>query len=141
MEEKIVGNFIIQIAGKPVENVEKALDVVLKKLKDEKKKFKVIEFEIGEPELDEDTTLYSGFLDLKIKFNEVKELLNFVMDYTPNSIEIEEPTEIELDNGNLSDILNEVSGHILNNNLEVMKLRANVHVLNKQLLELKDKKG
>lgn len=140
MGEKIIGNFIIQIAGKPVENVDKALDVVLKKLKEEKKKFKVIESEIGESELDEETTLYSGFLDVKIKFEEVKELLNFVIDYTPNSIEIEEPTEIELDNGHLTDILNDLSGHILRNSAEVRNLRAHVHVLNKQLIDLKEKK-
>lgn len=137
MAEKIIGNFIIQIAGKPVENVDKALEVVLKKLKEEKKRFKVISSEISESELDEETTMYSGFLDVKIKFEEVKELLDFVMDYTPNSIEIEEPTEIELDNGHLTDILNDISGHVLRNSAEVRNLRAQVHILNKKLLETK----
>ncbi len=139
MAKKIEGRFIIQIAGKPLINVEKALNFVLENLKKEKTKFKVIDSEIVEPELDEETTLYSGFIDVAIKFEEVKELLDFVFEYTPNSVVIEEPAEIEIEIASFNGVLNDISGHVLNLNSEIRNLRAQVHYLNKQISEAQDK--
>lgn len=129
MTQKIVGRFIIEIAGKPVENVEKALNLVLEKIKEEKKRFKIVESHVGEPELNEETTLYGGFLDIEIKFSEVKELLNFVMDYTPTSIEIVEPEELNLNLVEINDLLNVFSSTQLEANSKIRNLSAYIHML------------
>lgn len=136
---KITARFIIQIAGKPVENVNKALNIVLDKLNSQKDKFKVIESELVEAELDEETTLYSGFLEVSAKFKEPKEILNFILDYTPTSIEIEDPQKIDLDAGSFTDILNDMSNHIISTQTHIRHLSANIHVLNKKLKELEEK--
>jgi len=140
MSKKVVGQFIIQIAGKPVENVEKALKFVLDKIKKENKKFKLREYHIANPELEDKTTLYSGFLDLELGFNETKDILDFIADYTPTSIEIIEPEKIELNSHDLTGILNDIAHHLLRASAEVRQLRAHVHVLNKEKEQQQTKK-
>ena len=133
MTDKIVARFIIEIAGKPVENVEKALNLVLDKIKSEKKRFKLVESHIGEPELNEETTLYDGFLDIEIKFSEVKELMNFIMDYTPTSVEVVEPDTIKFDLVDINDFLNTYSASLLELHGKLRNLNAHIHFLNKKL--------
>ena len=135
MTEKITSRFIIQIAGKPVENVEKALGHVLDKLKSEKDKFKLLESSIEKPELNEESTLYSGFLDISASFVDVKSILEFILDYTPTSIEIEDPENIEITNDVLTGVLNDMSNFILASQNEIRKLRAHSHILAKKLDE------
>lgn len=129
MAGKISARFIIQIAGKPQENVEKALGVVEDKLKNDDN-FKLVESEISDVEIDDKSTLYSGFLDVLIKFNSAKDILGFIMDYTPNSVEIEEPDVIKVDNNDFSNILNDFSTFILAAQSQIRKLNAHVHMLN-----------
>ena len=135
MTEKITARFIIQIAGKPVENVQKALEHVLENLKKEKEKFKLLESSIEKAELDEETTLYSGFLDISASFADIKSILEFILDYTPTSIEIESPELIEMDNHVLTGVLNDMSNFILTSQNEIRKLRAHSHILAKKLEE------
>ena len=138
-DKKIIGNFIIQIAGKPIENVEKALNLIAEKLNEEKENFKILNIEIEEADLDEETSLYSGFIDAKIRFNDISKLLGFIVDYTPNSIEIEEPDKIILTNNNITEILNDLSHIILNTQMQIRKLNANLHIMKKKIDEKENK--
>lgn len=128
-DETIKGNFIIQIAGKPQNKVDQALNTLIEKIKEEQK---LKEYEIEESEYDEESTLYSGLVEVGIKFNTVRDLLEFIVDYTPNSVEIESPENIKLDNSSLSAALNDFSSHILKSNQEVRKLRAQIHSMKKK---------
>lgn len=130
---KITARFIIEIAGKPQENVQKALERFKDDFEKEKDLFKLISCEIEEPELSEESKLYSGFLEVDAKFKDVSSLLNFVADYTPTSIEIEEPEELTLDSFELAGVLNDVSAMVLKSNVERHKLRYHVNYLQKQL--------
>ncbi len=133
--EKITARFIIQIAGKPVTNVEKAIDFVLNKLNNEKENFKVIESHKEDAELDEETTLYVSFIEVTAKFVSADKLLAFILDYTPTSIEVEEPASIEMSNFDFTAILNDFSNNILGLLSENRKLKAQLNFLVK-----KDKK-
>ncbi len=132
MAKKINARFIIQIAGKPVENVQKALEVIVDKIK-ESKDYKVLESEIIEPELDDKTTLYSGLIELSIKFENAQDILGFIVDFTPNSVEIEEPEEITMDNNELTAILNDMSSKLLESQTKIRQLNAYVHMQNQKL--------
>jgi hypothetical protein len=112
MAKKISARFIIQIAGKPVENVEKALNLVLDKIKKEGK-YSLFDSLIEEPEYDEKTTLYSGFMEVALKFDKTIDILDFIVDYTPNSVEIEDPEKIEFNAYELTGVLNDFTGKIL----------------------------
>ena len=138
MAQKIEARFIIQIGGKPLENVEKALKVVLKKLEDEKK-FKLIESDIGEAELDEKSTLYLGFLDVLVKFDDPRDILEFIVDYTPTSVEVESPDNIKMNNDDLTAVLNDMSNFILKAGHNIRSMRAQMHVMQEQLEKSKKK--
>jgi len=127
---KIKVRFIIQIAGKPVENVQKALEHVLGKLKEETEKFNIVESHIEKPELDDKSTLYSGFIEVLAVFKDSTHILEFILDYTPTSVEVEEPEEIKLNNSDFTGILNDFSQNILNHQSEIRNLRAQIHMLN-----------
>ncbi len=140
MAQNIIARFIIEIAGKPVENVDKALNLVLDKLKKEEKNFEIIDSFVEEPELDEKTTLYLGFLEVTAKFEDMSKLLGFVLDYTPTSIEIEEPEKIKFDSLELTKILNDLSQSMLKSNAELRKHKAHIFMQNKKIEELQKKK-
>ena len=140
MGNKITARFMIQIAGKPVENVEKALQAVLDKLKSEKKKFKLVQSDVIEPELDEESTLYSGVLEVLAKFDDTELLMEFILDYTPTSIEIEDPDSFTFDSSAFTAILNDMSSHILKTSMKLNQAHATLHFLNNKLKELESKK-
>lgn len=132
MNNNIKAMFIIQIAGKPLENVNKALELVEKKLKDDKR-WKILESDIIEPELDEESTLYSGMIEATAKFNTSGNIMEFIMDYTPNSIEVEDPSTINLNLSEFNGMLNDISNYMLASQTQIRKLNANLHMLKKQL--------
>lgn len=136
---KIIARFIIEIAGKPVENVQNALEKFKEQFENESDKFKVVELELNEPEYSDESKIYSGFLDLELKFKGVEALLGFIIDYTPTSIEILEPQEIALDSNDLSGILNDMSASLLKTNIELMKYKQAASMMHKELQTLKKK--
>ncbi len=136
---KVIARFIIEIAGKPVENVENALNKFKDQFEAEKKKFKVVEIDVNKPELNEESKLYSGFLDMEVKFSSVETLLSFIIDYTPTSIEILEPQELDLDSLEFSNILNDMSSSLLKTNIELMKYKQAAAMMHKELQTLKKK--
>jgi hypothetical protein len=137
MSNKITARCIMQIAGRPIEPVEKALSLIVEKLK-ENKAMKVIEEDISPPELDEESNLYSGIIELLIKFDDLQTMLGYISDFTPNSIEIEDPSEIKLDNVNLTEALNDMSTQLLKTNLKLRKAESMIFSLNKRLRETQE---
>lgn len=126
---------MLQIAGKPVENVEKAMDMVLEKIKTSSD-FKFLDCEKIEAELDEESTLYSGILDVGLKFENAEKLLGFIVDYTPNSVEIEDPQTIKFDCASFNSILNDMSSAFLKMQMQVRQANAGLHYLNNKVKEL-----
>lgn len=137
---KIIARFIIEIAGKPVENVQKALEKFKKQFEEEKNKFKLVEIDLNNPELSEDSKLYSGFLDMEIKFTDVGSMLGFIIDYTPTSIEIVEPSDLEFDSAEFSGTLNDMSASLLRTNIELMRYKQAAGQMYQELETLKKKK-
>lgn len=139
MGSKITANALIQIAGRPIEKVEEALKIVVEKIKEDKR-IKVNSEEISEPEFEEESKLYSGLIELNAKFENTQTILDFIVDFTPNSIEIEEPNELKFDSAEFTGILNDMSAHMLRANIKNQKLNSQLYSAVKQLQELKPKK-
>jgi hypothetical protein len=53
--------------------------------------------------------------------------MNFMVDYTPTSIEVESPQTIKLDNSDFTEVLNTLSQIILRGQNEIRQLRAYIH--------------
>lgn len=132
MGKKITAKFIIEIAGKPVENVDKALNYILDKLKNEKENFNLVEHFVGEPELDEKSTLYQGFLEVTAKFEDINKMLGFIVDYTPTSIEVEDPQKIVLQANELTAVLNDMSGTLIRVMNQLRGANAHIGMLHKK---------
>ncbi len=132
MADKIKARFIIQIAGKPKEAVENAFKITQEKLKAEKKRFKVVECEVAELEYEEKTTLYTGFVDVLAEFKTILDIMNFMLDYTPSSIEVESPRVHKIENIDLTEVLNSLSHIILRGQQEIRELRTYVHALHEK---------
>lgn len=130
---KVEANFIIQIAGKPVENVQKALETVKDNLMKEKELCEVTNCEVVEAQKDDDGGLYSGFLDLEAKFSSVKKVLEFITDYSPSSVEIIEPQEMKLNAYDFTEILNDVSSKLLKYQMESRTYKGHANFLAKKL--------
>lgn len=128
---EIVINTFLQISGKPKENVQRALDVIRGQLEKDRR-CKILECEILEPELDDLQILFSGLLELKIEFCAVKDVLAFVYDYLPMSIEVEQPNKLEIEIGDFNSILNDISSKTMNLTNENRRLKTFVHKLNKR---------
>lgn len=139
MAKKITVRFMLQIAGKPVENVEKALDIVFNKIRDSKD-WKFLEGEIIEPELDGETTMFSGLIEVLLKFEDAEKVLEFIVDYTPNSIEVEDPEKLEFDIAGFNSILNVISARFLNMSNDLRKAHATSHYLHDKLQKLEAEK-
>ena len=129
MSEKIRVQTIIEVAGKPIENVRKVLEHVEEKLKEEKENFKCVSSHIGNPELDDKTTLFGGFLECELEFSFPNKIITFIVDYTPTSIEVLEPKDIQLDSQEFTGLLNDISQILLRKENEIRKLKAYIHHL------------
>ena len=95
---------------------------------DKENKFKVLDSEIIEPQLDEESTLQGGFIDILIRFTEIKEILGFIVDYKTNSVEIEKPEKLNFDSNEMTGILNDMTSILLKNQMEIRQLRAHIHL-------------
>jgi hypothetical protein len=138
MVQKITARFMLQVAGKPVENVQKALELVLEKIKDSKD-WKYVEGEIVDPELDEKSTMYSGLIEVTLKFEKVEKLMGFIVDYTPNSVEIEDPETLKFDISEFNGVLNDMSSKFLNMAQQLRQANATLHYIHNENQRLKGK--
>ena len=138
MTEKITARFIIQVAGKPVENVSKVLDRIEESVKEDKR-FKLLESEIAQPELDEETTMYSGLIELAIRFENSEKLMEFIVDYTPNSVEIEDPSTLKFDSVSFTAVLNDMSSHLLKHSINLRQASIRIQMLENELSKLRQK--
>jgi hypothetical protein len=139
MSQKYHSRFIIEIAGKPVENVQKALEKVKENLENETERFKIVEIDLEQPELHEETKLYSGFLEVEGKFPSIEHFFNFIIDYTPTSIEIIEPEYVSFDSAEFAGVLNDISQIVLSNITEKRTLQMQLQYAAKRIKELEEK--
>lgn len=137
MGQNITVKFMLQVAGKPVENVQKALDLVLSKIK-ESKDWKFLDAEIITPELDEESTMYSGLIETTLKFEGVEKLMGFIVDYTPNSVEIEDPENLNFDISEFNGVLNDMSAKFLHMAQKLRQANASLHYLHNENQKLKE---
>ena len=129
--KEIIGLFIIEIGGRPKSLIEDAVKKVDTNLKEEKE-FKVIENKIDSVEFNEEKQMFFGLIETKIKFNDINKIFNFMLDYTPTSCEIIEPSDLKIDLNSFNNFLNEMGGNFLTLQNEVRTLRAHIHNLQKE---------
>lgn len=137
MAQKVTLKAIIDVAGKPSQAVEDALERVSKQL-EEKENVEIIEILKAEPELQNETSgMYTAFLEIELEFKYIRDAMNFVVEYLPTSIEILEPAKLNVTNEELNDVINDMTHFQIKNINEIHRLKVANHGLSKELKELK----
>jgi len=104
--EKIQARFIIEILGRPIENVKTALVQLMEKLSKEKG-VKVLEKTIHEPHaLENSKDLFTSFAEISAEFDSIANYITVIFGYMPSHIEIIQPEEFVIRNADLNEMAN-----------------------------------
>jgi len=132
-EGKILTRIIIEIVGKPKEHIEKALKVVVEKIKGEKD-IEVVEEQIFNAEKQEE--MFSTFAELGILFNNLQVLIEFCFDFMPSSIEILDPEKLSFDSNKFAGLVNDLLAKLHQMNLNLVQNNAEKKALKKNMLNM-----
>ncbi len=132
-EGKILTRVIIEIVGKPKEHIEKALKVVVEKIKEEKD-IEVVEEQIFNAEKQEE--MFSTFAELGILFNNLQALIEFCFDFMPSSIEILDPEKLSFKSNNFAGLINDLLARLHQINLKVVQNNLEKKALKKNILNM-----
>ncbi len=148
MEYKYKGHAIMEVLGKPKEHVEKAVDLLIKKISDEKL-LNISEVQKHSVEKVPDSeTLFSTIFEFEIEFKDNEALFLFLLNYMPSSLEIYEPESLNLDLHSFNSLLTELLGtfhefdKFVKTKVEENKLlnkKIDQLILNLVIVSLKDK--
>ena len=129
---------VLEIAGFPKEHVEETMNLLLKKISEDKK-INVINHNIHPSKLvDEESKVWSSFLELEFLINKFTSLLGVIFDYLPSSVEIVEPLKISENIGDMNDLLNDLTAKLHEYNHAIKTFQAQNQILGKELMKFKE---
>ena len=132
-EGKILARVIIEIVGKPKEHIEKALNVVVEKIKEEKNMEIVEEKTFNAEKQDE---MFSAFAEIGILFKNIGTLTGFCFDFMPSSVEILDPEKLSFSSNEFAGLMNDLLAKIHHMNLYVNQNNLEKKTLKKNMLNM-----
>ena len=129
VEKKIKVKVIIEVLGSPKEHVEKALSLIINKVKDEKnlEVLKAVSFDAKQIK-----QFWSTFAEIEINFDDIKKIIDFCFSYMPSSIDILEPTELLMGAKETNDMLNDMLAGLHKYEMILKNLHAQNIVLKRE---------
>ena len=122
---------IIEILGSPKKHVEETINKVVKKIETEEKDIKLLNGKSYEAT--EVKGLWSTFAELELEFNNLYDLIGFSFDYMPSVIEILEPEKMNIEMGDVNELLNDLLAKLHNYDMVTKNLSAENILLKRQL--------
>lgn len=133
--EKFEVNVIIEILGRPPENIVQALQNLAAKINGEKG-IKVKSKEIHDPIPAEGSKdLFTSFMELSLEIDNVQTYLTFIFNYMPSNIEIVKPSSIELSNADLGELANNITRRLHHYDAIAKQMLAEKEILTRQLYQ------
>jgi len=132
-EGKIITRVIIEIVGKPKEHIEKALKLVVEKIK-EQKDLQLVEEKLFDAEKQEE--MFSTFAELGILFKNMQTLVGFCFDFMPSSIEILDPEKLSFDSNQFAGLINDLLAKLHQMTIKVVQNDAEKKALKKNMLNM-----
>lgn len=136
--EKLRTKTIIEIVGKPKENVEETINRVLSLMK-ESKKFELLSHEIAEAKnvesgIDQITDVWSTFGEFEVEFPDFLSMTDFCFEFMPSSIEIIEPEKINSDARKIEQSINDILAKLHQYDMALKKIiiQQNVNLKKKE---------
>lgn len=103
---------IIEIAGKPASHIKEVLEKLLETFAKEKGTKLIYKKVHDAKEREEAKEVFSTFAELEFLAENLSRVLEFVVDYTPSSIEIVAPKDLALNINDANNILNDIATKI-----------------------------
>jgi len=135
--KNIVSRITVEVLGSPKEHVEKALQDVITKLKEEKN-IKIKKVDVYESK-QMDNKLWSTFADIEFETPSLKKVLEVCYDYMPSTIEILEPAGMEMDCYEIADVFNDFLTKLHKYSMVLTKLQTENIYMMKELEKIKKK--
>ncbi len=106
--EPLTVHAILEVLGRPAENVTDALKIIVDKMKAEKE-LKLISHKIHEPVPVKDSdNLFTSFVEVELELPSLNHLFSFLFVYMPANIEISYPENLTLSNQDLNQMTNQL---------------------------------
>ncbi len=106
--EKLNVAIILEVLGRPAENVKDALVKLVEKLSTEKG-VKITSKKINEPKALNEGDLYTSFAELELELDSLYNYFGILFSYMPSHIEMIYPSKINLTNFELSTLANQLA--------------------------------
>lgn len=134
--EKIQANMILEILGRPKENVVTALGTIIDNLSKEKGTL-IKEKTLHEPAPVKDSKdLFTTFAELAIEFDSLSDYYHIMFAYMPSNIEIVYPEKITVKNDELTSIGNKLIQRLHDYDAVVKNTLMEKEILVKKLYEI-----
>jgi hypothetical protein len=108
---KIKYKAIIEVVGKPKEHIETAIKGYVENLKNSED-YQVISVDYADAEQQQDQSFWSIFAELELETDDLEKLHDFCFEYMPSTIEITEPKEFVISDGDMSLMLTKLQSKL-----------------------------
>jgi hypothetical protein len=133
--DKFDVNVIIEILGRPPENITQALQNLAAKIAGEKG-IKIKSKTIHDPIPAEGTKdLFTSFMELSLEMDSLQTYLTFVFSYMPSNIELVKPSSLALSNTDLNEVANNITRRLHHYDAIAKQMLAEKDILIKQLYQ------
>lgn len=125
---KITVQLIIELAGFPKEHVEETMQRMVENIKQQ---YAVEDAAIQE--VQQVKELWSTFVEIKMRFDDLGHLTLFCFDYMPSSVDILEPVKFNLESQELNALFNDLMGKIHHYDMLLKNFKINNEMLKRKL--------
>lgn len=133
--ENLQAQMVLEVMGRPPENVTQALNSVITKLGTEKG-VKVLEHQVHDPVLIKDSDeLYTAFVDATLEIESLEQYFHIIFAYMPSHAEIVYPEKIVFDNARINQFANQLAQRLHNYDAVTKKVLVERDIFLKKLKE------
>jgi len=133
--ETLQVSIILEILGRPVENVKDAMGKIISQIAEEEG-VKLLAKKDNEPVLAKDATdLYTTFSELTLELDSLNHLFGLVFKYLPSNIEVVEPERLKLRNDEINNAVNQLTQRMHGYDAITKNLVAERDFLAKKLMQ------
>jgi hypothetical protein len=135
-EKKVKALLVVEVLGRPKENVISALEDITKKIGEEKG-VEVKEKTVHEPvELKDHKDLFTTYAEIEVEIEGIFQVVALMFKYMPSHIEILQPEKITLTNNDWGEVLNVLTRNLHKYDEVTRVLQNEKMILEKKLKEL-----
>ena len=130
---------MMEILGTPQEHVDSTAKLLVDKIK-EREKIELLKSNISsskEVKVSEDqpenVKFFSAIVEVDIKVENIEKLIGFCFDFMPSSIDILDPSKLEMDALDINGVINDLMARLHKYDMFVKNMRAHTNMMQKEL--------